>query len=65
MRNESLMHDATFFATRRVLELFASLLRVEEKEDAFHDVYSSVFVAFKAYEALAERGCRRLTPSNN
>jgi hypothetical protein len=56
----SLKHDHAWQIAAAVVEVFASLLRDEEKVDAFREVYQCVRQGLEKYEERADRLRRRL-----
>jgi hypothetical protein len=56
----SLLHDEGWKLTASVIEVFAPLLREEEKAEAFREVYERVRRGLEKYEERASRRRRRL-----
>jgi hypothetical protein len=65
MANDSLIHDVAWAAAHSVVEVFASILRDDERHDAFVEVYERVKAAVERYESQAARRVHRLNPSSN
>jgi hypothetical protein len=58
-------HDTAWACALAILDVFAPLLREEEKRDAFGEIYRRVLAAIEAYDTLFDRRLRRLKPGKN
>lgn len=63
--NDRLIHDASWAISQHILDVFAGLLRDEEKRDAFAEIYLRVKAGLECYEVQVDRMRRRLKPSLN
>ncbi len=53
--SQYLRHDAAYVLSLHILQVFAPLLRDEEKRDAFDEVYEASKAAFEAFDIQSER----------
>ena len=65
MANESLTHDVAWATAIEIVEVFASLLRDDEKRDAVIEVYAQVKAGLERYQIRQDRMRRRLQPGPN
>jgi hypothetical protein len=65
MAGDSLIHDVAWATAIRIVEVFASLLREEEKRDAFTEVYARVKAGLEHYQIRDNRRRQRLRPGAN
>jgi hypothetical protein len=62
MASDSLTHDVAWATAMRIVEVFASCLREEEKKDAFIEVYTRVKAGLEHYRIRENRRRLRLRP---
>jgi hypothetical protein len=65
MSMDRIRHDVAFAASLHILELFAPLLREEEKQDAFDEAFAIIKAALESYELQTTRMQQRLKPLSN
>jgi hypothetical protein len=65
MTSESLRHDAAWATSIQIVEIFAPLLRDEEKRDAFEEVFARVKDGLDAFEIKQQRLQQRMKPEGN
>jgi hypothetical protein len=63
--SDSLIHDVAWATASRIIEVFASCLREEEKRDAFVEVYARVKAGLEDYQIRENRRRQRLKPGVN
>lgn len=61
----ALQHDTAAAIAASVVDVFAPLLREEEKKEAFQEVYLRVKAGLAEYERKADRIAKRLKPLEN
>lgn len=64
MARARLIHDASFAAAARAVELFP-YLRPEERAEAFAALYDIVSAAIESFDIMREREEIRVRPSQN
>ncbi len=62
MQNRRIQHDVAWATALHILEVFSSLMRDEEKPDAFAEVYDRVKTGLSAYDKETHDLLRRLDP---
>ena len=62
---KSLMHDMAFRISAEILRTFSGVLREEEQQDAFWEIYESIKEGLQEYETKADRRMSRLNPGRN
>ena len=60
----SLKHDVAWTITQHVLEVFAPLLREEEKHEAFAEIFARVQAGIECLEIQSERMRQRLNTTS-
>jgi hypothetical protein len=65
MNSKSLRHDVAWATSIQIVEIFAGLLRDEEKREAFYEVLARVKEGFEAFEIKQQRLQQRLKPEGN
>lgn len=65
MLNDRLIHDASWAASVSIVELFRSVLRDDECNEAAQACYQRIRAAIEAMAILANRETMRLNPSRN
>jgi hypothetical protein len=66
MTQDRLQHDAAWAGAAAVVEIFAPLLRAEEQNEAFGQVYTALRAMLEAYQLQSQREAARLCrPSRN
>jgi hypothetical protein len=65
MASESLKHDTAWATAVSILEVFEPLLREEEQQEAFAEVYQRVKAGLECFEIEADRMQRRMVPGKN
>jgi hypothetical protein len=63
--SERYQHDVAWAASTHILEVFAPLLREEEKREALVEVYTRVKAALECYALQIDRMQHRLRPGKN
>lgn len=63
--NARLHHDVAWATALHIVEVFSSLLREEEKREAFMAVYERVKAGLLAYDKETKDMLRRLRPLDN
>jgi hypothetical protein len=63
--NARLVHDVCWATAQHIVEVFAPLLREEERKDAFLEVYERVKAGLEAYCLQDDRMQHRLKPHRN
>jgi hypothetical protein len=63
--NPRIAHDVCWATAQRIVELFAPLLREEERKDAFLEVYEQVKAGLDAYCLQIDHMTKRLKPHRN
>lgn len=59
---DRIRHDVAWRVSVEIVEVFSSLLRDEEKRDAFEEVYAHVKAALLTYDQETRDQLRRLKP---
>jgi hypothetical protein len=62
---ERLRHDVARVLSQHILEVFAPLLREEEKACAFAEVYARTKAALECYDCQIDRTQQRFKPTRN
>jgi hypothetical protein len=65
MKSESLQHDVAWATAANIVDVFASLLREEEKREAFVEVYARVKAGIECFQIQQTRLEQRMRPGNN
>jgi hypothetical protein len=65
MDSESKRHDVAWEGAKDIVDVFAPLLREEERRDAFTEVYTRIRALLAAYDRQAEWLLHRMNPSGN
>jgi hypothetical protein len=65
MESDSKKHDVAWEGAKDIVDVFAPLLREEEKHDAFAEVYTRLRALLAAYDRQADWLLRRMNPSGN
>jgi hypothetical protein len=65
MESESKKHEVAWKGAKTIVDVFASLLREEERRDAFTEVYTRIRALLADYDRQAEWLHRRMRPSGN
>lgn len=65
MESESLKHDVAWATAASALEVFAPLLREEEKREAFEQLYERIKAGIAYYQMKHDRMLSRIKPSKN
>jgi hypothetical protein len=60
-----LIHDSSRKLTAAILDVFAPLIRDEEKREASAIIYEACRIAFTSYELASARLNKRLSPGTN
>jgi hypothetical protein len=63
--NQRLCHDVAFATAMHILDVFAPLLRDEEKRDAFNEIFERVKAGLEAYDHEVKSLLHRLRPLTN
>jgi len=65
MDNQRLRHDVAWNVSLHILEVFAHMLRDEEKRDAFEEVFKRVQAGLLFYDHETKSVLHRLRPLSN
>ncbi len=65
MSNGFLIHDVAWKISIEIVEIFAGLLREEEKRDAFEEVYAQVKAGLERFQVRHQRMQRRMRPGTS